>query len=198
MSLFSQMLIEEIKAREVSESAIADEFGWTKQAFNTWKNGVLPRQQWFGPLSRFLRIPIGEVETLLKDARAGTGKHASPKDDTPTLGRVTDRKDGRFHFDGIPSTRYAFAVDTRVMEPALVLGAKAWAQPGVWPQTGNDVVVHARGGSAWIGQLENVGDGTATLKRHSGTVLTVRDVQAVHVIVLSERLQATRTGRQIT
>lgn len=188
MSRFSQMISAEVKRREVSESTIAAEFGWTKQAFNTWKTGVLPRQQWFRPLSRFLRIPQDDVEMLIEEARTSTGNTKLPKMEPPLLGRVTDRKDGRFHFDGIPSTRYAFSVDTRVMEPALIVGAKAWAQPGIWPQAGNDVVVHARGGSAWIGQLVSLADKVATLKRYSGSDLTVRDVQAVHVIVLSERV----------
>jgi hypothetical protein len=186
MSRFSDMLVAEIKRREISESVAAAEFGWTKQAFNTWKNGVLPRQQWYGPLSRFLNVELDEVDSLIEEARTAT----EPPE--PTAGRVTDRKDGRFHFDGIPSTRYAFSVDTRVMEPALVLGAKAWAQPGVWPHVGNDVVVHAKGGSAWIGQLSALDGDTATLKRHAagstGGELTVRDVLAVHVIVLSERV----------
>jgi hypothetical protein len=180
MSRFSQMLIEEMKAREVSESVVATEFGWTKQAFNTWKNGVMPRKQWFGPLSRFLHISIDDVESITNEARVGIA--------SGLVGRVTDRKDGRFHFDGIPSDRYAFSVDTKIMEPALVLGAKAWAQPGVWPQIGNEVIAHARGGSAWIGRLSGMENGAAILNRHAAPEITVRDVQAVHVIVLSERL----------
>jgi hypothetical protein len=182
MSRFSDTLTAEIKRREISDTMAAEEFGWTKQAFSTWKRGVLPRQQWYGPLSRFLGIDVHEVEALIDEARTAT----NPPE--PTAGRVTDRKDGRFHFDSIPAGRYAFSVDTRVMEPALVLGGKAWAQPGIWPQPGNDVIVHAKGGSAWIGQLSALGVGEATLKRQAADELTVRDVLAVHVIVLSERV----------
>jgi hypothetical protein len=189
MSRLSQMLAAELKHRRTSETVIAKKFGWSKQTFNTWKNdGVIPRQQWHVALAEFLEINLDELEMLVDEAEASTGNTKLPRIEPPTLGRVTDRKDGKFHFDAVPDGRYAVRIDTRVMEPALVLGGIAWAQPGAWPQTGHDVIVHIKGGSARIGQFVSFADGVAVLRRHQAPEITVRDVQAVHVIVLSERV----------
>jgi hypothetical protein len=75
------------------------------------------------------------------------------------------------------------------MEPALMVGTKAWLDPAVWPKPGNEVMVHAKGGAAWLGRLVSIADGRAEIERPAGT-MTIRDVEAVHVIVLSERVAA--------
>ncbi|WP_247750174.1 hypothetical protein [Rhizobium sp. 16-449-1b] len=192
MSRLSQMLTAEVKRRQISEIKIADEFGWAPQTFNTWKHGVVPRQNWFVALSNFLNIPMSDVEMLVEEARTSTGNTKLPKID-PVFGKVSDRKDGKFAFPAehgqrFPLGRYAIRVDTKVMEPALLVGTKAWLDPSIWPQTGNDVLVHTKSGAAWIGQLAAIENNTAKLHRHAAKEIVVSEIEAIHVIVLSERL----------
>lgn len=199
VSRLSQMLAAEVKRRSVSEYRIAKEFGWKPQTFSSWKlGGVLPRQQFFQRLADFLHISLPDVEMLIDEARTSTGNTKLPKMD-PVYGKVTDRKEGRYAFnaddgssgDGgmrFPLTRYAIRIDTKVMEPALLVGTKAWADPSVWPQPGNDVIAHSKGAS-WIGRLVSIENGAAILEHYAGDrKVTVKDIDAIHVIVMAERV----------
>jgi transcriptional regulator with XRE-family HTH domain len=193
------MLDAEVKRRGKSERELAREFGWSQQAFNTWKTGSVPRQQFYQRISDFLRIPLSDIEMLTDEARTSTGNTKLPKMD-PIYGKVADRKEGRFSFsattdaDGVvgmryPLTRYAIRIDTKVMEPALLVGTKAWADPAVWPQVGNDVIAHSKSGQSWIGRLASIENGAATVEHYtSDKKVVVKDVEAIHVIVLAERI----------
>lgn len=196
MSRFSQMLDVELKRRGRSERELAREFGWSQQAFNTWKTGGIPRQQFYQRIGDFLRIPIDDVATLLDEARESTGNTKLPKMD-PIYGKVTDRKEGKYSFsaeDGgmrYPLTRYCIRIDTKAMEPALLVGTKAWADPSLWPKVGNEVLVHSKGGIAWLGRLGAIENSEATLVHYaSDKKIVVKDVEAVHVIAAAERVAA--------
>lgn len=191
MSRLSQMLVVEQNRRGQTERALAEEYGWSQQTFNTWKKGAIPRPVMFARLASFLNISTDMVRELAEEAAESTGNTKLPKmsvfDRTSTEGKVVDRKDGRFKFSRpLPAGRYAVSVDTKIMEPALLAGKKAWLDPGVWPAVGNEVIVHAKGGLAWIGRLNDL-SAAVVLERADG-LLTVKDVEAVHVIVLSERV----------
>lgn len=194
MSRLSQMLAHEQKRREMSEREIADEYGWKQQSFSQWKTGTIPRTAWFGKLAAFLRISPKMVGELVVEAKTSTGNTKLPK--TLDLarayprGHVSDRKAGKFRFDDVPIARYSITVDTKVMEPALLVGTKAWLDPGIWPQAGNDVLVYGRSGNAWLGRLVALEGNIAEITRHDGPDMRITDVQAVHVVVLSERLSS--------
>jgi transcriptional regulator with XRE-family HTH domain len=204
MSRFSQMLDVELKRRGKSERELAREFGWSQQAFNTWKTGGIPRQQFYQRIGDFLRIPIDDVAMLLDEARESTGNTKLPKMD-PIYGKVTDRKEGKYSFPdtdaaGVsgmryPLTRYAIRIDTKIMEPALLVGTKAWADPSLWPKVGNEVIVHSKGGNAWLGRLAALENGDVALLHYSSEKkIVVRDVEAVHVIALAERVAGAGTA----
>jgi hypothetical protein len=186
------MLAVEAKKRERSVSDLSREFGWSKQSFYTWIQGSIPRDQWHRKIAEFLKINLEDVEMLVEEARTSTGNTKIPKMQPAVFGKVVDRKDGKFHFDLVdgqrtPRVRYAFRVDTKILEPALIVGGLAWAEPGVWPKPGNEVLVHAKGGSAWLGHFVSVAEGIAVIDRPTGQ-REVKDVEDIHVIVLSERV----------
>jgi transcriptional regulator with XRE-family HTH domain len=198
LSRFSQMLDAELKRRGKSEREVAREFGWSQQAFNTWLRGGIPRQQFYLRLGDFLNISQDDLVALLDEARGSEGSTKLPQMD-PIYGKVVDRKEGRYSFPvaggmRFPITRYCIKIDTKVMEPALVVGSKAWADPAIWPKLGAEVIVHARGGAAWIGVLRATDGKTATLHRYAlPKDLMVTDVESIHVIALSERLPTSTT-----
>lgn len=183
-----------------SDREVAERHGWLQQTYNRWKNGGTPRPDMYASLAEFLGVTHDELEALVIEARQAA---ASPVPRTgvfntaKTYGRVSDRKDGKYAFEAfnngrkrIPEGRYWIDIDTKVMEPALPVGTRAWVDPGVWPKPGHEVLVHAKGGSAWLGRLQSLGNGTASLTRDAGQPVNVRDVEAVHAIVLSERIPA--------
>lgn len=198
MSRFSDMIAKEQARRGLTDHAAAVELGVKQQNFSSWKNGTVPRPNRHAAIAAWLGISAETMHELA--AEAGSGSIARTKvpkitgANVRTYGRVSDRKDGKFRFDPIPPSglrvpagRYAVEVGTNVMEPALLYGTKIWLDPSVWPQVGNEVLVHSVGGHAWLGRLVEMENGTAEISRNVGR-LTVRDVQAVHVVVLAERV----------
>jgi hypothetical protein len=192
------MLINEQTRQGLTDREVSAKFDWLQQTFSRWKMGSLPRPHMFASIANFLQISTDMVAELIDEATTSTGNTKLPAGlkTASVYGRVTDRKEGKYVFEPfnmgrkrIPEGRYAVLVDTKVMEPALLVGTKAWADPGVWPQAGNEVMVHAKGGVAWIGKLVSLADGEAVISQYarSGN-LTVRNVEAIHVIVLSERV----------
>ncbi|NKJ03097.1 hypothetical protein [Rhizobium sp. SG741] len=198
-SRFAQMLLNEQTRRGLTDREIAEKHNWLQQTFSRWKMGSLPRPHMYASIANFLQIDTAIIRELVDEAKSSTGSSKLPKvgafSTARAYGKVVDRKDGKYAFEAfnqgrkrIPEGRYAISIDTKVMEPALLVGTKAWIDPAVWPKPGNEVIVHAKSGAAWIGRLVSVADGQATLERLSAGTMTVRDVEAVHVIVLSERL----------
>ncbi|WP_260685558.1 hypothetical protein [Rhizobium laguerreae] len=195
-SRFAQMLTNEQTKRGLTDREVAAQYNWVQQTFSRWKMGSLPRQHMFASIAAFLNISTDMVAELVDEAGQSTGntKLSAAYGTTRVYGKVTDRKAGKYVFEAfnkgrkrIPEGRYAILVDTRVMEPALLVGTKAWVDPAVWPAVGNEVMVHAKGGVAWLGRLVSLADALATIEA-GGKEMTIRDVEAVHVIVLSERV----------
>ncbi|MBY3543623.1 XRE family transcriptional regulator [Rhizobium laguerreae] len=190
------MLTTEQTKRGLTDREVAAQYDWVQQTFSRWKMGSLPRQHMFASIASFLNISTDMVAELVEEASASTGntKLSAAYGPTRVHGKVTDRKAGKYVFEAfnqgrkrIPEGRYAILVDTRVMEPALLVGTKAWLDPAVWPKPGNEVMVHAKGGVAWLGRLVSLAEALATIEA-GGKEMTIRDVEAVHVIVLSERV----------
>jgi hypothetical protein len=191
-SRFAKMLVD--KQASQTDREVSEQYGWLQQTFSRWKMGSLPRPHMYESIASFLGVSREEVAELVDEAAA----HAktTPKSFTATSvhGMIADRKEGKYKFPpptfagkNIPHGRYAILVDTKIMEPALLAGTKAWLDTTVWPQPGNEVLVHAKSGLAWVGRLVAVADGAAEIER-GGKTMTIRDVRAVHVIVLAERV----------
>ncbi|NZD50499.1 hypothetical protein H0Z56_11950 [Rhizobium leguminosarum] len=194
------MLAAEQIKRGQTDREVAENHGWLQQTFSRWKLGSLPRQHMFASIAAFLGTDDAAVRELVMEAQESSSSTKLPSvaafGPARVYGRVTDRKDGKYVFDAfnkgrkrIPDGRYAIMIDTKIMEPALPVGTKAWLDPAIWPAPGNEVLAHAKGGAAWIGRLVGVSGLTAEIER-GGSTMTVRDVEAVHVIVLSERVAA--------
>ncbi|RWX26621.1 XRE family transcriptional regulator [Rhizobium leguminosarum] len=191
------MLTNEQTKRGLTDRQVAEENGWLQQTFSRWKLGSLPRPNMYASIAQFLMISDDMMRELVEEAAVSTGNTKLPAMTTArTYGRVSDRKEGKYAFEAfnqgrkrIPEGRYSITIDTKIMEPALPVGTRAWIDPAIWPTAGNEVLVHAKGGHAWLGRLVSVAVRQAEIERNNGTI-TVRDVEAVHVIVLSERLPA--------
>lgn len=194
------MLKNEQVRRGLTDVDVAAEIGVSQQTFNAWKGGVVPRPNKYAAVASYLQISDDMMVELAEEARISTGNTKLPKltayNTARTYGRVSDRKEGKYKFDPvnagrkrIPEGRYAIEVGTNVMEPALLYGTKVWVDPGIWPTAGNEVLVHAKGGFAWLGRLEKMGNETAEISQDAleGTIV-VKDVLAVHVVVLAERI----------
>jgi len=192
------MLANEQTKQGMTDREVAAKYDWLQQTFSRWKNGSAPRQHMFASIAKFLNISTDMVAELVDEASQSTGntKLAAAYGSARVYGKVTDRKTGKYAFEAfnqgrkrIPEGRYAILIDTKVMEPALLVGTKAWLDPAIWPKPGNEVLVHAKGGVAWLGRLVTLADAQAIIEA-GGKEMTIRDVEAVHVIVLSERISA--------
>ncbi|MEV4606150.1 hypothetical protein MRBLMR1_001090 [Neorhizobium sp. LMR1-1-1.1] len=193
-SRLSQLIINEQKSRGLTERECAVELGVLQQTYSTWKAGRIPREKVWPALSKFLNVPEDTLKELIDEATGSPGGKLPPLtvySNVRTYGRMADRKEAKLKFDtsrkNVPEGRYAVIVDTKIMEPALPVGCKAWLDPGIWPKPGHDVVAHARG-NGWIGRLAKLENGNATLHRFGADPIEIPDVDAVHVIVLSERI----------
>ena len=187
----AQMLIDEQKKRGWTDRAASADIGVLQQTYSNWKAGTIPRDNAHAGIAKFLGISIAELDELIEEAAAAPEEISiSAYSSARTYGRMSDRKEGKFKFDtsrkAVPEGRYAVIVDTKIMEPAFRTGCKVWLDPGIWPRVGDDVVVHSNG-VGWIGQLEALGE-TVKLARYNGEPTVVKNVDAVHVIVLAERV----------
>lgn len=196
MSRLSQMLLNEQARRGLSDREAALDMGVLQQTFSAWKGGSTPRPNRYAVVAKWLGISLDMMQELAEEAKVSTGNTILPK--AREYGRVSDRKEGKFKFDPvnagrkrIPEGRYIVAVDTKVMEPALLVGTKIWLDPSIWPQPGNDVMVYAKGGIAWLGRLEALSDEVAEISQYAyEEKLSIKDVQAVHVVVLAARIKS--------
>lgn len=188
-----QSILKEQKRRGVKDRAVYEELGVPQQTYSTWKAGVIPRPRQYPAIAGFLGVPEEDVAEMAREA-AETSPASTPITIARTYGRMSDRKEGKFKFDPvndgrkrIPEGRYAIIVDTKVMEPVFHVGVKVWLDPSRWPSPGDDVLAHS-GGFAWIGRFEGMSNGAVQLSRYDGSQVEVKNVEAVHVIVLSERV----------
>ena len=145
-------------------------------------------------IAAFLGVSEDDVADMAREASEAVTGTITTITGARVYGRMSDRREGKFKFDAfndgrkrIPEGRYAVVVDTKVMEPVFHVGVKAWLDPSRWPAAGDDVLAHS-GGFAWIGRFEGMSNGAVQLSRYDGSQLEVKNVEAVHVIVLSERV----------
>lgn len=195
MSRLSQMIATEQRSRGQTDREICEPRGWLQQTFSKWKHGTIPRLPTHESLADFLGITRDELDELIGESRTSTGSTPlAALGRAPTYGKVSDRKTGKYRFaphnDGrwvVPEGRHSIMVDTKVMEPALLVGTKAWLDPGVWPAVGHEVMVFGKAGNAWLGRLAALEGSRAEIENTAGRLVII-DVQAVHVVVLSERV----------
>lgn len=184
----ARMLVAKQKELGWTDMAISSQLGVLQQTYSSWKRGGVPRTPPAG-LAAFLGVTDDALLTMMKEARESSEGTAIPVA-ARVYGRISDRKTGKFKFDtsrkALPEGRYAVVIDTKVMEPALLVGTKAWLDPSVSPKIGHEVLVHQRG-IAWLGRLAEFGE-TVRLDRHNAPPIEVRDVVAVHVVIASERV----------
>ncbi|THK34465.1 XRE family transcriptional regulator [Ensifer sp. MPMI2T] len=182
------MLKNEQAKRGQKDREAAAEIDVLQQTFSAWKHGSLPRPNKYDAVAAYLKISHDMLDELVEEARHSTGSTKLPQlDKAREYGRVSDRKEGKFKFDSLPTSKYAARIDTNVMEPALLYGRKAWLDPAVWPAIGHEVIVHGRRGAAWLGRLAAMDDSKAVIENASGRIV-IDDVQAIHAVVLSERV----------
>lgn len=189
-----QSILKEQKRRAVKDRAVYEELGVRQQTYSSWKAGVVPRPMHYPALAAFLGASEDDVADMAREASESVTGTITTITSARVYGRMSDRKEGKFKFDAfndgrkrIPEGRYAIVIDTKVMEPVFHVGVKAWLDPSRWPAVGDDVLAHS-GGFAWIGRFEGMSNGAVQLSRYDGSQLEVKNVEAVHVIVLSERV----------
>lgn len=198
MSRLSQMITHRLNTSGMTEREVARKYDILPQSLGQWKEGrTVPTSMSYVKLAKFLSIAIDDMVELAEEAKISRHTTKLPpglfSPHVPAAHPViADRKVGKFRFDDIPKELYSFKVDTKVMEPALLVGKSATADPAFHPVVGHDVIVFGKAGNAWIGQLEStsadpVNGSVAVISRYSADTLTIKDVQAVHVLVSSDR-----------
>lgn len=170
--------------------------GASQQTFNHWTKGVVPRKDKRAAIADFLGIPHEEMDALVEEALADSGAEKLPRmgafGRSQTYGKIIDRKQGKFRepiFSSyLPKGRYAVRVDTKVMEPSLRVGLKAYVDPAFFAQVGDDVIVHVEDGFFWIGRLLHFTESEAKISQYEGKEIELKRVRAIHPIVLAERV----------
>ncbi|WP_312412045.1 hypothetical protein [Shinella sp.] len=169
-----------------------------QQTFSTWKSGVVPRAKYWPALAAWTGLSEERFAEIANEAMAALATSSTPyfvgMSKAAEHGKIADRKDGKYRFEPykmgrkrIPEGRYTMSVDTKVMEPVFHVGTQIWVDPAKPPAPGNEVVVHS-GGFGWIGALDTWDGRNATLLRANSDPVTVQNVEAIHVIVLSSRI----------
>lgn len=202
MSRLSQMIVNRqrekgLRDREVA-GLLSEIFGKaiSQQTYNAWKKGRTPTDAYTATLAQWLDLPFDDVSAAMDEARA-SAPHGLP---SPTAiyqasqyGKIADRKEGKYRFEAynmgrrrVPEGRYMMSVDTKIMEPIFHVGTRIWIDPTIAPLPGHEVVVHADG-YGWLGVLRSQGS-EVILNRPGAGAVTVKNVEAVHVVVLSSRI----------
>lgn len=204
MSRLSQMILNKqreggLTDREVAAALTAlNGRDVVQQTYNKWKKGHTPSPMFWPALAQWLEVEEGELQRLAEDAKEAAG---SAKIQSFTAfayvkahGKISDRKEGKYRFEAfnlgrrrVPDGRYVMSVDTKVMEPVFRVGTQIWIDPSVPAVPGREVIVHSDG-FGWIGVLDNVDGTTATISRPAGDPVTVKNIEAIHSIVLSSRV----------
>jgi hypothetical protein len=168
-----------------------------QQTYNKWKKGHAPSAMFWPALARWLEVDESEVEQLAEETKEAAGSTKLPSFTALAYvkahGKIADRKEGKYRFEAhnmgrrrVPDGRYVMQIDTKVMEPVFHVGTQIWVDPAIAPQVGNEVVVHADG-YGWLGVLAASG-GEVVLDRPGAGPITVKNVEAIHVVVLSSRV----------
>lgn len=200
MPSLSQMILSKQRSEALTDREVATTLSALhgkdvlQQTYNKWKKGHAPSAMFWPALAKWLDVDESEVERLAEDTK-GSAKLPSftALAYVKPHGKIADRKEGKYRFEAynmgrrrVPEGRYIMTVDTKVMEPIFHVGTQIWVDPAISPQVGNEVVVHADG-YGWLGVLAAVGDEVA-LERPGAGKMTVKNVEAIHVVVLSSRI----------
>lgn len=202
MSQLSQMIVNKQRERGLRDREVADAlsalFGRTisQQTYNSWKKGRIPTDAYTSTLSQWLEMSVDDFSAAMDEARASTS-HGLPSAtaiyQAAQYGKIADRKEAKYRFEAynmgrrrIPEGRYMMAVDTKAMEPIFHVGTRIWIDPTIAPLPGHEVVVHADG-YGWLGVLKAQA-GEVILERPGAGSVTVKNVEAIHVVVLSSRI----------
>lgn len=202
MSRLTQMIVNRQREKGMRDRQIADAlsdiFGKTisQQTYNAWKKGRTPTDAYTSTLAQWLELPVEDVAAAMDEARATT-QHGLPSPSAiyqaSQYGKIADRKEAKYRFEAynmgrrrIPEGRYMMSVDTKAMEPIFHVRTRIWIDPTIAPLPGHEVVVHADG-YGWLGILQSQG-GEVVLDRPAAGSVTVKNVEAIHVVVLSSRI----------
>lgn len=159
----AQMLAHRQNQSGLTEKELADKFGFSQQAFNSWKSGVAPRNKMFSSIAEFLCVRVDDVAMLADEAKASTG-NTKLDVGAPVMARGTsaalavDKFASGFAKPSVAGT-YAARVDGRHM----------WVNPRAKPADGNTVIVR----------------GTDT-GRIATWPVELADGEEAHVVVLAE------------
>lgn len=200
MNKISQKLSEKQIALAAVDRTVAAELSKihgkeiSQQTYNAWKKGRVPTDPYATTLAKWLDLPVDEVAaTLAADRAAGGPSRVSAFTSLAYVaerGKIADRKEGKYRFSGRragPEGRYVMPVDTKVMEPIFRVGTQVWLDPAPMARPGNEVVVHS-GGFGWLGILREWNGTTARIERPVAGSLEIKDVDAIHVVILSSRV----------
>jgi hypothetical protein len=158
----------------------------SQQNVSNWIRKRVPDDVFHPTIAKWLGLTREELRAAFDDAAP------DPFAGVPLLGKIANRKLGKWRFRSVPTAPYAMRIDTRVMEPGLPVGGRVLAAPAR-PVVGNEVIAHTADGLAWVGVWQGIGvrkgeDGK--LQRYNGELVTLANVVAVHPILLSERIAA--------
>jgi len=140
----AQMLLNEQIKLGLSEAEIGSRYGWSKQAFNSWKSGVVPRRQMYADLAKFLRISVEDLADLASEAVISTGKTKLPDLGAPIMGRGTG--------DFVVLEEFASGYARPAVDGCFAIrvdGMHMWVNPRMRPVDGNTVLLRAGRLVAW-------------------------------------------------
>lgn len=132
----AQMLRHRQNTCGMTEAEISAKFGFSQQAFNSWKTGVAPRPKMFPAIAAFLNASVDDVSMLADEAKVSTGTTKLPDMGAPVMARGTaanmafDKYASGYAKPAVAGT-YAARVDGRHM----------WVNPRARPADGNTVLV---------------------------------------------------------
>ncbi|AGB71016.1 putative phage protein [Rhizobium tropici CIAT 899] len=158
------MLLNEQNRRGMTESELGAKYGFSQQAFSSWKAGVVPRPKMYAALAEFLQISVDQMSELADEAKASTGTTKLPNIGAPLMGRgssesiIVEQFAVGFAAPNV-SNCYAVRVD----------GHHLWVDPRITPLPGNTVLIRTKDHAA-----------LATWP------ISVQEDQEVHVVTLAE------------
>ncbi len=158
------MLLNEQNRRGMTESELGARYGFSQQAFSSWKAGVVPRPKMYAALAEFLQISVDQISELADEAKASTGSTRLPNLGAPLMGRGSN--------DSIVIEQFAIgfaAPNISNCYAVRVDGHHLWIDPRLTPVPGNTVLVKTKNHAV-----------LATWP------ILAQDDQEIHVVVLAE------------
>ncbi|MBC7149045.1 MAG: XRE family transcriptional regulator [Rhizobium sp.] len=70
----------------LTEAELSAKYGFSQQAFNSWKTGVAPRPKMYPAIGAFLGINVDDVEMLAAEAKESYGTTKLPDMGAPVIG----------------------------------------------------------------------------------------------------------------